>query len=290
MKNRKTQCTYIYLDPRKPGKYTIENFITFLFEPFYVGRGRDTQRALSHTKKSQIDKYDHNRLKANKINKIKSLDYDIESYIVIIYCKSLQDTKQLEKYFISHIGRLDINSGTLCNLTTGGEGEIPGFSTKRKQSIAKKGKTYEEIFGEQEANRRKEILRNKVGEKNHFFGKSHTLESRQKMSKSLMGRLSPMSGKNQSPEAKRKMSEAHKLLCGIKSHRAGFYKLISPTGITHTFAGSFDKHCKALGIKSPNYLKEVADGKRAYYYGWQCIRLTKEQFIDLQKEENCDEN
>ena len=33
--------TYIYLDPRKPGNYYYSGLtVCFLFEPFYVGKGK----------------------------------------------------------------------------------------------------------------------------------------------------------------------------------------------------------------------------------------------------------
>lgn len=41
-------CNYIYLDPRKPGKYQYENLdFCLLYEPFYVGKDKD-KRYLSH--------------------------------------------------------------------------------------------------------------------------------------------------------------------------------------------------------------------------------------------------
>ena len=52
-------CSYIYLDPRKPGYYRygkdlIENILTFLFEPIYVGEGFPS-RIEYHTKISKLD-------------------------------------------------------------------------------------------------------------------------------------------------------------------------------------------------------------------------------------------
>ena len=39
---------YVYLDPRKPGKFEFES-ICFLFEPLYVGKGKD-DRCYEHLK------------------------------------------------------------------------------------------------------------------------------------------------------------------------------------------------------------------------------------------------
>ena len=58
--------TYIYLNPLKLGRFTYSNFISFLYEPFYVGEGsgRRCQRHLAESKK------DNNRHKKNTIKKI----------------------------------------------------------------------------------------------------------------------------------------------------------------------------------------------------------------------------
>ena len=55
---------YIYLDPRKPGKFNYIGY-NFEFEPFYVGKGTKS-RIIRHLKE-----VDRNPLKVNKISKIK---------------------------------------------------------------------------------------------------------------------------------------------------------------------------------------------------------------------------
>lgn len=57
---------------------------------------------------------------------------------------------ELEKYWISYYGRVDLKTGTLVNLTNGGEGTFGmkhSINTRKKQSLAK------------------------IGNKNHFFSK-----------------------------------------------------------------------------------------------------------------------
>jgi hypothetical protein len=41
---------YIYLDPRKPGKYVYGMYV-FDYEPFYVGKGKDKQY-ISHLREA----------------------------------------------------------------------------------------------------------------------------------------------------------------------------------------------------------------------------------------------
>lgn len=63
---------YIYLDPRKPGKFNYIGY-NFEFEPFYVGKGTKS-RIIRHLKE-----VDRNPLKVNKISKIKK-----EGYLLIL--------------------------------------------------------------------------------------------------------------------------------------------------------------------------------------------------------------
>jgi group I intron endonuclease len=59
----------------------------------------------------------------------------------------------------------------------------------------RKGKTFEELFGEEEAIRLRKNLsdhaKNRTGNKNPFYGKTHTPETREKLSKIHTGRSNP---------------------------------------------------------------------------------------------------
>jgi group I intron endonuclease len=81
----------------------------------------------------------------------------------------LLETMYIEKYDA-------INSHMFYNLKEGGHhGKHNNTETSKKMSDARLGKTYEEIFGAEEAIRQKEIRRDKLsGKNNPFFGQSHT--------------------------------------------------------------------------------------------------------------------
>lgn len=85
----------------------------------------------------------------------------------------------------------------------------------RKARQINKGKTYEEIYGEEKGKEmRKKRRESNRGEGNPFYGRKHSEESKRKMSKSKIGRWvgenSPSYGKPKSEETKRKLSEALK--------------------------------------------------------------------------------
>jgi hypothetical protein len=93
-----------------------------------------------------------------------------------------------EKSLISYIGRLDLNTGPLANLTEGGDG------TSHLLPIIK-GKTYEEIYGKEKALKLKEVRRVRMlGKKNPMFGKS-----------------GPMLGKKLDEVARKKVSVSRRL-------------------------------------------------------------------------------
>lgn len=168
---------YIYCDPRKPGKYIYENY-TFDFEPFYVGKGKGN-RWNRHLTDYEIN-WNYNTIKNGKIKKLISLGYNLEDYVIFTHRElSEKSAFELEEYTINLLGRLNLKTGILSNLTNGGEGGSGAISKS-------KGKTYKQIYGEEKAI---ELLKLR---KNHLLGNSY-------------GKINK--GKIVSEETKRKLSE-----------------------------------------------------------------------------------
>jgi hypothetical protein len=104
---------YVYLDPRKPGKFVYDEF-EFDFEPFYIGKGTRS-RLLRHLKNENI-----NPIKVNKIKKIRSVG--LEPIVKkIIENISNDESLKIEKRLIKSIGRYCKNEGPLTNYSEGGE-------------------------------------------------------------------------------------------------------------------------------------------------------------------------
>ena len=105
---------YVYLDPRKPGKYTYTN-ISFFYEPIYIGKGKGS-RASSHIKEATTRKSlnTQNNLKLNKIKKIVANGQ--LPIILIISTGSESEILELESFYIKSIGQLIFNSGPLTNI------------------------------------------------------------------------------------------------------------------------------------------------------------------------------
>lgn len=109
---------YVYLDPRKPGKYVYGEY-KFDYEPFYVGFGYGN-RYKQHLYPSYYNR-DTNKLKVNKILKI--IKKTNQNPTIIKYQEKLleQEALNLETKMIKTIGRIDLKTGPLTNLTDGGE-------------------------------------------------------------------------------------------------------------------------------------------------------------------------
>jgi len=176
---------YIYLDPRKHGKYCYKN-MCFTFEPFYVGKG-------SNGRYKNISRRSDYFIR--KINKIKKSGLEP---IVIKLFENLFEKQSLDKEIelIEEIRK--INPGFLVNETDGGDGTsgyIHTEESKNKMSENHKGKIVSEET-------RKKMSENNKGENHPNFGKHPSEETRKKMSES-------QNGKKLSEETRMKMSENH---------------------------------------------------------------------------------
>ena len=116
---------YIYLDPRLDVPL-----------PIYIGKGTSKKRMFAHKYNAE------NPILKNKINAIR--ESNLEPIIEIVKDNlSNDEAVLLEKELILKYGRIDLKTGSLCNLTEGGEGTvglIVSEETKQLMSNQRKGK------------------------------------------------------------------------------------------------------------------------------------------------------
>lgn len=100
-------------------------------EVFYIGVGKTKKRAYS--------KYGRSRHWKNIVEKY---GYEVE---VLKTDLTYEEARELEVILIDYYGRKDLDKGSLCNLTNGGDGTW-GYrlseETKNKLSKIHKGKSY----------------------------------------------------------------------------------------------------------------------------------------------------
>jgi hypothetical protein len=120
-------------------------------EPFYIGIGSDmtNKRANERARRSELWK----KIVAKSEYEIQILFDDI----------TYEEAKLKEIEFIKLYGRIDLNNGTLANLTDGGDGTInPSQEARLKMSQTHKGRKNSEAL--------MELLINRKGKKNPAFG------------------------------------------------------------------------------------------------------------------------
>lgn len=247
---------YVYLDPRKPGKYTYNEY-TFDFEPFYIGKGKGN-RFNNHLIKYKL-RTNKNKMFVNKILKIQSSQMQP---IIIKVQENLneQTSFQLEKSLIISIGRKDKNLGTLTNMTDGGEGSSGYIMTdKQKEKCRQTAIKY----SDKHSKRMKEnnptndpLVREKIsqikqiqnkGSGNPMFGK--------------LGKDNPNFGKP-NPNAIDAMTKSK-----IK------YKctLLSPSNETIEVT-NLNEFFQRIGINSSK-IYQVIKGKRKSHKGWTVLKV-----------------
>jgi len=116
-----TWCVYVYYDPKG-------------CVPRYVGKGRDAGRALAHLKRS------HNPQLHNMIQKRLREGYEIHPQVIDCIDTCNAGAGGLEIALIKMLGRVDLGTGTLFNLTDGGEGShvlSPLVRAARNEKLSK---------------------------------------------------------------------------------------------------------------------------------------------------------
>jgi group I intron endonuclease len=184
--------TYIYLDPRKPGKHTYGEY-TFDYEPFYVGKGCGNRLNEHLTKELN---YTYNTFKSSKIRKILN---EGETPLILKVKENMLENEAYshEMFLIQVIGR-NMDGGPLTNISVGGEGppKFYDLPLEKQEEIREKfrNKTYS-----------KETIKKRT-KKNK--GKKRTEEFKKNLSESRKGIGNPMYGKKLSMETKNKMSKS----------------------------------------------------------------------------------
>jgi hypothetical protein len=151
---KKKFFNYIYVDLRKPGHYSYEGLnISFLYEPFYVGKGKDKRWKSKH----------RNPYVKNIVN---ILGDPINFTILINICTDEKFVLFEEIRIISLIGKSS-NGGPLRNFTDGGEG-----TSGHVQSEEHRQKNRKSHLGRKHTKESKKLIGNSSrGEKHYRFGK-----------------------------------------------------------------------------------------------------------------------
>jgi hypothetical protein len=196
---------YAYLDKSKPFDLLVDNVEEFQYVPIYIGKGKG-RRAYEH-----LHYRNHSNLPIyNKLNKMISSN----NHPLIIIVKEFlveSDAFEYESFLIQKLGKIKDGSGVLYNLTNGGEG-ISGYKHTEETVKNMKHKSITENH---------HLRFPKSNGSNHpMFGKNHTKEAIDKISKSKIGRkqsketiekrIGGLRGISLSKEHKVKISNSHK--------------------------------------------------------------------------------
>lgn len=189
---------YAYLNPDKPCKLEL-NGISFLYEPFYIGKGKDN-RCNIHL----ID----SRLKVNNhlSNTIKKIGIEkVRLFITKIYTNLTEENAiRDEVYLIKEIGKRIDNLGPLVNITNGGEG-VSGLkhSEESRLKMSLKGEKHPK-WGTTISTKHKEILSRNMKLNNPMKNK----ETVEKFRLSNIGRTPWNKGLKTSSQICKKLSDA----------------------------------------------------------------------------------
>jgi group I intron endonuclease len=237
----KSYYVYAFLDSSKPGKYVYLD-IVFDYEPFYIGKGCENR--IKHSLSDRESSF--------KVSKIKSMiNNDIEIISTFVY-ENLGNIEALEyeKILIKKIGRRDLKEGPLVNQTAGGDGRLESphsEDTKRKISETKKKQGISVPCTEE---MKKYLSGINSGEKNPFYGKTHTDEVKRIQSERFIGISHPMFGMTHSEDTKRLISESRNLSVDQGKHARLSKERNSKVVVQYTLDGDFIREYESVKVAS----------------------------------------
>lgn len=214
----------MYLDPLYPASYRVHKN-DYDYTPIYIGKGKwQNERHKDHLKDCR------NKIFENKINYWNK--NNIEPMIVILE-KNLteQEAWDLETRLITSLGRFDLGTGPLLNLTNGGEGpagRTPWNKGKKTQDYMSP-ETREQLNEKLKGMKKPEGHGEKVSAA--LKGKTKSEEHRKKISDSLKGNTPWNKGKSLhydvwskdktfTDEHRKKLSESHKGKANTEEQKA----------------------------------------------------------------------
>lgn len=226
--------------------------------PFYFGITNNfKRRKCEHLQVLKKGKNGKSWPVYNKIKKlIREEGYELKMEII----QSNLSFKKANELEIEYIREYKNKGIKLYNLTAGGEGTSnhqPVFTKewKKKLSEAKSGDKFK-------------------GEKNSFFGKHHSEETKSKISTLRKGKLTgdknPFYGKSHTEEFKKMIGDKNR---GANSKRVLKYHIISPDKSIYIVTDGLYEFCKrvkeAFNIKlSPASFAHTLSGKQKHHKGW----------------------
>ena len=166
--------------------------------PFYVGKGKDN-RVYFHLSEKSRAKSDNQR-KFNKIQKIRKEGHEPEVKIVE-YFENENDAYFYEESLIQKYGRIRYDEGgILTNIC----------ESSRPPKL--KGRTYQEIYGDNWEEQIQKRMETKKERKNYGGVRKHTEETKRKISEKVAGKNNPNYGNHHSQETLIKISKSLKEL------------------------------------------------------------------------------
>lgn len=227
--------------------------------PFYIGKGKTlNNRHLDHFKETNL--VNENRHKVFKINYLKKNGYDIPVDILIDDIKDEQVAYSIEIEYIKKYGRMNIDTnGILTNILI--DSRSPPSWKGKRQSEEHKNKRFESRtktvaergIPSRSIESRKRLSENSKGDKNHFYGKTHSEEFSIQQSARMQG--------NQFNSQEYIFTSA----CGTKYQVMGFAKFCREHNLTVSplekgmYTGHWPKSGKSAGWQVEKVITNIKE-------------------------------